>query len=400
MFISPCSFLSCSDGGKRCIYYQFANLYRQENISISLVIGDCTDIDDAVEIKKQYPKLKKIFIFQPVRSKIKKSNTIKKMKEIVLWLFSGKPRQAQTLSSNCNRTLIMDYIKQNSIKNIVLQGPYSAEYIDFNSLEKLNCLTTLIEHNVEYLFRKDCLEKYGIFSALEVYLTRKYEKNILDNVNKVVAISPKDKEILKVNMDVDDICYLPVVFEKRGIRWTGRDSNYIVFNGSLSFYPNYHGMKCFLDNVYDEFKKKYPQTVLKITGKVSEKIKREFEVYQQVMFTGFLSDEELDKCLANCIFVVIPIWKGSGIKIKLLEALSKGIPAVCTQHCLEGIPFKDNVESYKVAENHKEFVSIMIELMNNKNIREAISQKELDLFDQIYASARNKSNWANKFIGR
>ncbi|TAL65021.1 MAG: glycosyltransferase, partial [Bacteroidetes bacterium] len=42
----------------------------------------------------------------------------------------------------------------------------------------------------------------------------------------------------------------------------------------------------------------------------------------------------------NASVFIVPLWYGSGIRIKILEALANGIPVVSTEKGAEGLPDK------------------------------------------------------------
>lgn len=394
LVISPQVIIPPSDGGKKCMYYQIEALFSFD-LEISLVMGndDNDDNNDIIYKTKNYlPKLKHIFVFPRINKKIKNSKFLFKMYEILKWIISLKPRQAQTISLKKNKEKITEYIINNNIDCVILETPFAFEYIEINRVKNKNIKIITIEHNVEYLFRKDCLEKLGMFAAWEIYLTKKYEGKVLKNSNLVIAISPKDEEILKRKFKINNIKYVPTFWREIEKKWKNNETNYIIFSGSLNFYPNYHGIKWFLENIFSKFIIKYPDIKLKITGNVDLKIKNELIKCKNVEFTGFLSNEEMQSILTNCLFMVIPIIKGSGIKIKLLEALSMGIPVIATKHCFEGIPYEWNVEEpYLVSQNKDDFIDKMCLLVQSKKYREEISKKANEFFYKTYGNEKIKT---------
>lgn len=394
--ISPQVIIPPTDGGKNSMYNHLISLAKISDIS--LVMGNNDDNNVNKYLNDYLNNIKKIFVFERVNKKIKKINYLKKCLEIIKWFCSFKPRQAQTIESRKNKNIVTRYIIENNIDYIILETPFAFEYLDYNILRNKGIKIILIQHNVEYLFRKDCLDKYGIFSWWEIYLTKQYEKNVLKKSNKIVTISPKDKEILKEVFSINNIEYLPTPFKENKDKWIGNNSNYILFSGSLDFYPNYHGIKWFIKEIFYEFIKEYPTVKLKITGKINEKIKKELSIYNNIEFTGFVSDKDLKALLLNCNYMVIPIIKGSGIKIKLLEALSMGIPTIVTEHCYEGMPFdklKYN-DPYLVAKNKKDFISKMRLIINDNDEKLKISNNARLFFEDVYGK---NNNWANKLLG-
>jgi len=58
------------------------------------------------------------------------------------------------------------------------------------------------------------------------------------------------------------------------------------------------------------------------------------------------------------MFVVIPMFTGAGVKIKLIEAMSYGLPIITTPKGARGIPYPRN-SPFCIARNRDEFISNM-----------------------------------------
>ena len=74
-------------------------------------------------------------------------------------------------------------------------------------------------------------------------------------------------------LPIAKMAYLPALLPRATDMWSNRDSDYILFAGSLTFYPNYYSIMWFLKNVWTKFNKMCPNLKLKITGATTEKIK-------------------------------------------------------------------------------------------------------------------------------
>lgn len=391
IFISPQVFIPPIDGGKRCICARVASFTEYKDIYVVMANSESC-LDDKKISGMTLGNAKEILVFPRKSSRILKSSLRGKLREIIKWFFSGKPRAAQTIESKNHKEEVTNYIIKKNIGCVVLETIYAAELVDIDRIKKYGIKIFTIEHNVEFLFIKDTLSEYKIFKWIEVVRTKNYEQNILKKSDKIFSISPVDGEILKNQFKLDHIKYLPIFFEKKRENWKGKKSNYIIFSGSLSFYLNYHGIKWFIEEVFLEYIKKYSHMRLIITGRVEYKIKKELSFVENIFFTGFLLESELERYLLYSSFAVIPILKGSGIKIKLLEALSYGIPIITTKHVAEGIPFYDE-NPYLVGNNAKEFLEKMIFLSENEDECWKIGSKAKQFFDEVYASENNISKW-------
>ena len=73
----------------------------------------------------------------------------------------------------------------------------------------------------------------------------------------------------------------------------------------------------------------------------------------QVEVTGFV--DSVAPYFENCLCMASPLLGGAGIKVKILEALSAGVPVLTNQIGIEGIPAKDGREYYhcELAEDYE-----------------------------------------------
>lgn len=386
--ISPFTLSLPLDGGKVVISERIKNF--SDFMDISLISMNTHEIGNMDE---NYPNLKDIKIYKPLK--------YNKFVNIVKWLISSKPKLAINYYNKEYKKEIMEYIIKNKIDIVILEFPYTAEFIDIKELKNLGIRIIVIAHGVEEIFFEK-LRKDELPSAIVKYEKQRwnhYEKLILNSVDKVIGIAPEDVVYLKTKHKLNNIVYLPPYLNKETKCWMeNENSNYIVFCGSLSFYPNYHGIKWFLDEVCKgNLKTLGKKVILKITGKISREMREEFKAYKEVEFTGYLSDEELEKLILNAKCAIVPILIGSGIKIKLLKSLSYGIPTVITNHAASGVPFNNEKPYYK-CDNSKEFFYYLKEILNNRDLRLNLSKRAKSFYEEVYSSDKNKKMWIENII--
>lgn len=391
LIVTPQNIIPPVDGGKLCMYSRILALQGKNN-HVYLAMGNAN-----IDLDKVYPKAMshiRDYISLPRKNKeIKKSNFKDICVEVFKWFVSGKPRQAQTLFSIDNRKSAMAFIVDKGIDVIVLETVFASELIDIDLCKKMGIRLVVVEHNVEYEFIKDCMPNMRFASCIESSRIKSYEKRIDDLADEVIAISPYDADKLKRELNISNIKYLPVTLINQSNKWEGNDSSYILFAGSLKFAPNFRGIKWFLENIWHQYYMKYPNVKLKISGSFDNKGRNLISEHRNVVLTGFIDELEFDQLKRNALFEIIPIISGSGIKIKLLEALSMGIPVIGTQHCYDGIPFSNDITPYCVAKNAQEFLEAMILLTDNKKMRIDFSKRGYEFYNSIYASNSNMKNW-------
>lgn len=111
-----------------------------------------------------------------------------------------------------------------------------------------------------------------------------------------------------------------------------------VFLGRLTVPHNDDAVQTFLREVLPGLVAAVPSARLRIIGRGASPQVRELAASapEHVTVEGFV--EDLDGVLRGATALVAPLRFGSGIKLKVLDALARGVPVVGTGVALEGIP--------------------------------------------------------------
>ncbi|MEM2175481.1 MAG: glycosyltransferase family 4 protein, partial [Candidatus Micrarchaeia archaeon] len=94
---------------------------------------------------------------------------------------------------------------------------------------------------------------------------------------------------------------------------------------------------------------------------------------------------DIAEILKKATIYIAPIFSGSGIKSKVLEAMATGLPVVGTKEAFEAIKI-DNNEHGIIAENREDFLNALIELLPDSTRKEKIGKN-------AYALIKQKFSW-------
>jgi glycosyltransferase involved in cell wall biosynthesis len=126
-----------------------------------------------------------------------------------------------------------------------------------------------------------------------------------------------------------DLEALPVV-------WQPRDPPRVLFVGSFEHRPNRTAASFLVDKVWPQIAQYDPELQLVLAGRGSGAFLRGHGGRDgRVVALGFVAD--LTALYRECRLFLAPLAEGGGIKIKILEALARGIPVVTTPIGSEGI---------------------------------------------------------------
>jgi polysaccharide biosynthesis protein PslH len=137
--------------------------------------------------------------------------------------------------------------------------------------------------------------------------------------------------------------------------------NNLIYVGTLTWEPNIDGLVWFVKEGWNKLRAKHPDLQLYIIGKdPDERVKALSRDYPGVITTGFVDDLEdyFPKCKVN----IIPLRFGSGIKVKTINGLCRGIPVVSTNIGTEGLNLEDGKACYIAddIEGFSEYISVLL----------------------------------------
>lgn len=224
-------------------------------------------------------------------------------------------------------------------------------------------------HNIEYLVQKF---KRGYFAAMFTFFLEKLAFNIADII---FSVSEKDKKLIR-RLTKKKIEVFPNGVDVRvfiGSKKCSYLKNFkplLVFHGLIGYKPNEEAVK-FLVDILSILRRKIFNLHLLIFGPGSEKINGD-----GIISLGELSFKEIPRILRTCDIAALPIFHGSGTRLKVLEYMAAGIPFVATRKAVEGIDL-ESPKNFLLAEKRNEFVNSIVKLLRNKHLARNIRRNNL-----------------------
>lgn len=373
LFILPFLPYPLVSGGHQAIYNGIECIKDDFNIFIAYYVSWGVDESAAVEFQKQFPhatllpmdtrykapnfkariinKLQRLFA-----AKAKEYNSPNKNAKYDLWLWSNKPQPAKW------EEFIWNACQQYQIDIAQVEMPWISSFI----LSLPDTVKKVYVHH-ELAFVKHELELKNDSDNLYARTCYKHslasEINMLNHADHIITLSPIDKEKLeKHGVTTPITSSFAVVNSKADFTPYLSDERILTFIGPDDNGANIVGLGWFLNNCWHSLIEKEPDYRLKVIGKWSEKNKIAIlKDYPEVEFLGFVND--LYETIKGTVMIV-PITIGSGIRMKILEAASMGVPFVSTTVGAEGLPVKDSHDCF-LTDNPETFVDDIIKLQDN-----------------------------------
>ncbi len=209
-----------------------------------------------------------------------------------------------------------------------------------------NCKSVFVHHEIMHIADLPRLPKNRTVDDWLIYSIKKNREIIaLNSYDAIITLSEDDKVRL-MNAGVSVPIYpsfaqvSPLQFSPKQYNGTGD----LVFIGPESHIPNKNGLLWFLENVWPQVLHNRPSTHLYVVGRWHEKtIELISSRHSNIVFLGFV--DNLYENIRNRI-VIVPIREGSGLRMKILDAINSGVPFVSCKVGAEGLKLENGVHGY------------------------------------------------------
>lgn len=212
----------------------------------------------------------------------------------------------------------------------------------------------------------DPMQKYLIH--WEVRNLKRFEVASCLKVDKVLTLSCRDKaQLVEWNVPTEKIfvgpTYVDDPFPQPPYHGEGLD---VVHVGAAHWPPNVDGILWFVKTIFPLIKRTLPSTRFLIVGKEPPHKIAKLHNGVDILVLGFV--EDIEKIYSNTGAFIIPLRIGSGIRIKIINAMTRGLPIVSTTVGCEGMDVV-NGRHLLIADKAEEFADAVISLLNSKDIR-------------------------------
>lgn len=221
----------------------------------------------------------------------------------------------------------------------------------------------VMTHNVEYDFiRKNGPSKLKVINTLFSKNAKKNESMCIQLADKVIVLTQGDcGRFDELYRNSEKYIIIPVcVNENIGNKKYDIGSPYILMTGSLWFGPNAEGIIWFLTNVWTEIENKTSFKIVIAGSNPNEELLSCVEKSKHI--TVVKNPEDMGKYYRGASIFVAPIFDGAGMKVKVAEAMSYGLPIIATEHAVIGYEKgKNSLFVVKSAEECKDAIMGLIE---------------------------------------
>ena len=142
---------------------------------------------------------------------------------------------------------------------------------------------------------------------------------------------------------------------------------------------NREGILWFLAEVWPKVRAANPATQLHICGTICKTLTAE---HPGVVLRGFV--DSLEAVYEEASVVIVPLLRGSGVKIKLMEAIAHGKACVSTPIGSEGVPALDSCVA--IAGTAEAFAKHVIDLLTDDTARRSLEEQALSTVTEKFSA--------------
>lgn len=159
------------------------------------------------------------------------------------------------------------------------------------------------------------------------------EQALLQRADAILAITDEDAAVFRARLPAREILVVPKSCLPSPPSTAPRVPGRCLFVGSANEF-NREGLAWLLAEVWPRVQEAFPSATLQICGAVSRTVS---EPPAGVTVSGHVAD--LTAVYAEASVSAVALLRGSGLKIKLVEAIMHGCPCVSTSVGLQGLSF-------------------------------------------------------------
>jgi len=305
-------------------------------------------------------------------------------------LFTNKSYHISRFISDDFGKRLADILQSDTFDIVQLESLYVCPYIEI--VRKYSAAKIVYRaHNIEHLIWEriykssaNVLKKW--YLKILTHRLKKYEISILNKVDGIASITDFDAGILK-KMG----CTKPIVTIPIGINDHAANANFSSYEfpsffhiGSMNWIPNTEGIRWFISNVWFPFHKEYPDIRFYLAGRHMPDYFKKLEGIQ-VINIGEVPDASV--FMQSKAVMIVPLLSGSGMRVKIIEAMANSKAIISTTIGAEGINCTAG-ENILLADTPGEFLKAMKKCVSDKGYTDKIARNARLLVENEYYNTK------------
>lgn len=318
-------------------------------------------------------------------------------------LLCGESYHVKRFESKAFATRLREILEEETFDIIHVESVFLTPYLPI--IRKHSQAPVLLRaHNVEHLiWRRVAQSERNPFKRWYVknlsLTLGAYEREHINDYDGVVSITENDARLLREMGCRKPITSIPFGISPESLENVEVEPNSLFHLGSMDWMPNQEGIQWFLDEVWPLVHEQMPQLTLYLAGR---KMSPELLHLQMegVKVVGEVPDAMY--FIATKQINIVPLLSGSGIRVKIIEAMSAGKTVIATTIGAEGIAYTDG-KNILLADTPDQFVQQLKHCVDDPDFCQQVGRNAYTLIAEEYGNQRlteKMLSFYEKFLNR
>lgn len=311
------------------------------------------------------------------------------MEIIAKSVFSLKPFLVVRNYSTEAKEVLEELVKEKKFDVIHAETFYIMPHIPQTSIPVL-----LVEQTIEYKVYQHFVNSLPFllkpFFSIDILKLKHWERYYWKKATLVGAVSESDRKlIIELEPSIKPVVIPNGAGEEMIVeKLTNKDLEQptVLFQGNFSWLQNTEAAYYLVNKIYPVVKKLIPKIKIIIAGQ-SAKNKININNNKDIEIVDIEPDNTnfVKKTYQEATLFVAPIFGPGGTRLKILAAMSAGLPVISTKVGLEGLDVKDE-ENVLIAKQPDDFARKIKLILNNKDLYNKIRKN-------AYLLVKDKYSW-------
>jgi polysaccharide biosynthesis protein PslH len=296
------------------------------------------------------------------------NTNIQLIKAFLNFFFSKKPYNTIRFISKEYSIQLINLLKKNSFDIIQLEGLYLTPYIKIIR-QYSETIISYRAHNIEH----EIWTRYShtisnplkrFYLKIMAKRLRRFELEALNSYDLLIPITSRDADKLNYfgNTKPLHVCPAGIEIKDKSTMGINNKAPTLFYIGSLDWMPNQEGINWFLKYIWPALNQQFPTIGLYIAGRNAPEWMVKNMNVTNCHYQGEVNDA--GKFMESHSIMVAPLFSGSGMRVKVIEAMSYGKTVVTTSIGAEGLNTTHR-ENIIIADTIKDFVNEIVFLINH-----------------------------------
>ena len=238
-----------------------------------------------------------------------------------------------------------------------------------------------VEHNIWRQMARHCRNPFRRAYLKNASLTLgAYEREHVGDYDGVVCITQADADFFRSSGCRKPMAVVPFAVQPEPLDHVDEEPFSLFHIGSMDWMPNIDGVEWLIDEVWPVVHAEVPQARLYLAGRNMPQHLRQLQV-EGVQMVGEVPDAMY--FIASKQINIVPLRSGSGIRVKIIEAMSAGKTVISTSVGASGIDYTDG-ENILIADTPKAFARQVKRCVEDPDFCRRIGRNAYEMIGRNY----------------